>query len=85
MQKYCKTLYEHTSSEGHDTGPKVTRMEGHIDTRKGNRSKSTLQFNVTLCSLLGLCLLEALLNNLTEHFLDLINSELLSKLKTKSV
>ena len=74
-------LYEHTSSEGHDTSPKVTGVEGHIDTRKRNRSKSTLQFNVTLCSLLGLCLLEALLNDLTEHFLDLINSELLSKLK----
>ena len=74
MQEYYKELYGHTSSEGHDTGPKVTRMEGHIDTRKRNRSKSTLQFNVTLRSLLGLCLLEALLNNLTEHFLDLINS-----------
>ena len=74
-------LYEHTSSEGHDTGPKVTRVEGHIDSWERNGSKSTLQLDVAFGFLEFLCFMEGVINDLPEHFFDLVHGESFCELR----
>ena len=69
-----------TSTEGHDTSPEVARVEWHIDTGKRDGSKAALKLDVALSRLLLLRLGEAGLDDLAEHLLDLLNSELLCQL-----
>lgn len=60
-------------------------MERHIDTRKGNSSKSTLEFDVSLALLQVLGLPEARVDNIAKHLLHLLDSELLRQLISYSV
>ena len=69
-----------TCAEGHDTSPKVARVEGDIDTGKGNGCESPLKLNVSFSLLLLLCLFEAGLDDLVKHLLDLLDSKLLGQL-----
>ena len=56
-------------------------MEGYIDTGKRDGCKATLERDVSLLGLLLLRLLEARLDNLTEHLLHLVDGELLGQLE----
>lgn len=48
-------------------------MERHVDTWEGNGGESTFQLDVSFLFLLLLRLLEARLDDVTEHFLDFLN------------
>ena len=56
-------------------------MEGHIDTWQRDGREAALQLDVTLGLLLLLSLLVAGVDDLGQHGLDLVNRELLGKLK----
>ena len=56
-------------------------MERNVDTRQGNSCDTTFQCNITtLRSLLLLCDLEAVVDDILQHALDLFNTEDLQKL-----
>ena len=69
-----------TCTERHDTSPEVARVEGHVDTRKRDRREAALERDVALLGLLLLGLRVARVDDLTQHFLDLVDGELLSQL-----
>ena len=51
-------------------------MERHIDAREGDSRDATLQSDIaTLRSLLLLCSLEAVVDNILQHALNLLNTE----------
>jgi hypothetical protein len=56
-------------------------MERNVDARQGNSCDTTFQRNITtLGSLLLLCSLEAVVNDILQHVLDLLNTEGLQEL-----
>ena len=69
-----------TITERHDTSPKVTRVEGYVDTRERDSRKATLKLDVTLGLLLLLGFLEARIHDFPKHLLDLLHTELLGQL-----
>jgi hypothetical protein len=64
-----------TGLEWHTTGPKVTRLERHIDARKRDGSKTALQFYVPFQFLLLLGLLKARPDDVGKHFFDFLDGE----------
>ena len=56
-------------------------MEWNVDAGQGNGGKATLEFDVALGALKLLSALEARVNNLAQHLLDLVHGEPLSQLK----
>ena len=74
-----------TSTERHHTGPKIVRVEGNVDTRKQDCSEALLEFDVALGFLLGLRMLEALNDNVTQHFLRLLDAVSFRQLQKVSV
>jgi hypothetical protein len=71
---------EHTGTERQHSSPEIPRVEGYINPRKRDGSKSTLEFDITFSFLLLLSLLKARFDDIVEHFLDLFNAESLSQL-----
>ena len=69
-----------TCTEWHDTSPEIARVEGHIDAGKWDRSKATLESDISLLSLLFLRLRVARVDDLAEHLLHLVDGELLGQL-----
>ena len=70
-----------TSTERHDTSPEVARVERHINTRERDSGEATLELDVTFGLLELLCALEAGLDDVKQHLLDLLDAELLSELR----
>ena len=69
-----------TSTERHHTCPEEAGVEGHVDTRKGDRCEATLELDVSLTNLLLLGLVERRGHDLTEHLLYLVDGEFLRQL-----
>ena len=69
-----------TCAEGHDTSPEIARVEGHINAWKWDRSKATLEGDVSLLRLLFLRLRVARVDDLAEHLLHLVDGEFLGQL-----
>ena len=55
-------------------------MERHVDAGKRDGGKSALELDVALGLLLLLRLVETVCNDISQHLLDLLNSEVLSEL-----
>jgi hypothetical protein len=65
----------------HNPSPEVPRVEGYINPRKRDGSKSTLQLDtITFSFLLLLSLLKTRFDDVAEHFLHFLNTESLSQL-----
>jgi hypothetical protein len=61
--------------EWQHASPEVSRVERNVDARQGNSCNTTFQRNITtLRSLLLLCNLEAVVNDILRHALDLLNT-----------
>ena len=69
-----------TCAEGHNTSPEVTRVERHVDTREWDRGEAAFEFDVAFSLLLLLGFLEARVDDLGEHRLDLVDGELFREL-----
>ena len=54
-------------------GPKISRIERHVDTRQGNGSKASLQLNVAFSLQLLLSLFVARLDYVVEHLLHFLS------------
>ena len=81
-----------TSTERHHTGPKIARVEGkiarvegNVDTRKRDCSEVLLELDVALGFLLGFRTLEALNDNITQHFLHPLDAVSFRQLQKVSV
>ena len=73
-----------TCTERHDTGPEVARVERYVDAGERDGSIAALELEEAVL-LLGLLdrldgLAVALVDDLAEHLLDLLDGELLRKL-----
>ena len=73
-----------TGTEGHDASPEVARVERYVDTGERDGSIAALELEEAVL-LLGLLdslngLLVAVIDNLAEHLLDLLDRELLGEL-----
>ena len=55
-------------------------MEWHVDTGQRNRREAPLELDVSLGLLLVLSALEALFDDVAEHLLDLLHTELFGQL-----
>ena len=65
--------------------PILARVEGNVDTRKQDCSKALLELDVALGFLLGFRTLEALNDNVTQHFLCLLSAVSFHQLQKVSV
>ena len=70
-----------TSTERHDTSPEIARVERHVNTRKRNRGESTVELDMAFPFLLFLSAVKARLYNVAQHFLNLLDGELLGQLQ----
>jgi hypothetical protein len=73
---------ELTGTERQDPGPEVTRMERHVNTGKRNGGETTVELDIAVLKLLLVeGLLVALLDDIGEHLLDLLDGVGLGKLQ----
>lgn len=66
-------LLRQVGAEGHDTGPEVARVERDVDTGEGDRREATLESDEPSLLLEVLGLLYALVDNLAQVLLDLVD------------
>ena len=74
-----------TRSEGHDTCPKISRMERDVNTGQRNSGETSFELDVTLGLLLGLRTIETLSDYITQHLLHLLNAERFCQLGKVSI
>ncbi len=67
-------------TKGHNTRPKVARMEGDIDTEERDRSETTLKDNIALNLLFLKYAVIAVVHDVLQHLLDLRDTKFLSQL-----
>ena len=69
-----------TSMERQDTRPQVVGVERHVDPGQRDGGEATLELDIALLLLKFLLLLEARIDDLAEHLLDLLDGEALGEL-----
>lgn len=73
-------LLRQVGTERHDTGPEVARVERHVDTGERDRREAALESNEAGLGLQVARLLNALVDNLAQVLLDLLDRHGLGKL-----
>ena len=69
-----------TSTERQDACPQVAGVERHVDTGQRDGGEATLELDIALLLLKFLSLLEARVDDLAKHLLDLLDGEALGEL-----
>ena len=69
-----------TCAERHNTGPEVPRMERHVDARERDCREAALEDDIPVALLLPDGGVVRGLDDLAQHFLDLLDAELLRQL-----